>query len=202
MTKHERSIDMQELAGNGSIFASRLSAGHSSLVRVGDYLTLRHRFDQMVCLCAGLTIEAWKASSMKTYHSTSAPKGSWFNRLDAMGTHIDLYQAAANPPTDLSTTAGVLASQHNWPLGMGDLSGGKNAMKSLSAIGDLFYSFSSKSFVQVGLSADTSAVRLTERAIENSKKLGLTPFEEDKLREFMRMLQQANALHFFHEITQ
>ncbi|HDR9103348.1 TPA: hypothetical protein QDB04_000067 [Burkholderia vietnamiensis] len=200
--KNARSIEMLELAGKGSIFASRLSAGHSSLVRIGDYLSLRHRFDQMVCLCAGLTIEAWKDSSMKSYHSTSAPRGSWFVRPGAMATHAELYEAAANAPTELSTTAGVLASSNNWPIGLADLSGGKNTIKSLSAIGDLFYSFQMKSFVQVGLSADTSAVRMTERAIESSKKLGFTPFEEDKLREFMTLLQQANALHFFHEVTQ
>ncbi|WP_434717092.1 hypothetical protein P5X00_36970 [Paraburkholderia sp. A2RO-4L] len=194
---------MLELAGKGSIFASRLSAGHSSLVRIGDYLSLRHRFDQMVCLCAGLTIEAWKDSSMKAYHSTSAPRGSWFVRPGAMAaTHAELYEAAANAPTELSTTVGVLASSNNWPIGLADLSGGKNTIKSLSAIGDLFYSFQMKSFVQVGLSADTSAVRMAERAIESSKKLGFTPFEEDKLREFMALLQQANALHFFHEVTQ
>lgn len=191
-------------AMSGHVYATQCNNDQVKLVRIGTYEEIRQRYNQMVCLIAANAMRAIAASSSMPAHSTAAAPGSWFDRFGGnqpVGSFETLFGMAACPPTVHCNSIGYLAWHGDWPVGTSKLSGMRNMIESMSKIGDIIYGVSFRASVPTGETAEVSVYKRLQEAVVASKRLGHTPYEEEKLLQFAATLSTAPALHFFHEIV-
>lgn len=187
----------------GNVYATQRDNERVKLVRLGTHEEIRQRYNQMVCLIAANAMRAIAASSSMMAHSTAAAPGSWFDRFEnqPIGSFETLFGMAACAPTVHWNSIGYLAWHGDWPVGTSKLSGMKNMAESMAKIGDIIYGVTFRASVPTGEAAEVSVYKRLQEAVVASKRLGHTPYEEEKLLQFASTLSTAPALHFFHEIV-
>jgi hypothetical protein len=189
----------------GHLYASVYNQGRVSLVCLGSYEAVRHRYNQLACLIAGTAMQTLLACKA-TGHTRSAPLGSWFDRLTdgnpAVGTPNTLFELASLGPDDRADCVGYLAFHADWPVGTTTaVSGTASMAKSLGEIGRVVFDFVNYPMVRLGSAAEVSAVKRAQEGIKASKRAGHTPYQEEHLLNFMETLRTARGLHFLHEVS-
>lgn len=200
---HQPLVDKINKCESGAVFATVNNAGHISLVRLGSYSEVRHRFNQMTCLIGGAILANLSALSPAASHSRAAPAGTWILRWDGnpVGTADDMFQLAGSPPSDAGDMVGYQAFHGDWPVGtLQHLSGYKAMISSMSEVSNVFYGNEYKPAAQIGQSQDVSAVKRAKEAIAIAKRKGHTIYEEAALVQFLDTLTTARFLHFFHQV--
>lgn len=188
---------------NGRVYASVFKDGIVSLICLGSYEDVRHRYNQMVCLLGGAIQLKLATVSPSASHSRSAAPGSWFARFDGteLGGPQELFATAAMQSSDFADIVGYQTFFGDLPVGtLMHLTGYKSVAKSLSEVSNVFYGSENKPTAQVGCSADVSAAKRTRESIVVAKRHGHTIFEEQALLHFLHMLETARFLHFFHQV--
>lgn len=189
----------------GHIYVTSLTDNRVSLVRLGSYEEVKHCFNQMACLIAGLLMQTLSSSHSAPLRSGAPVPGTWQNHLDGnktVGTVGELFSLAASAPLEAADDVGYLVWHGSWPYGSTDLlSGTKKMSTSMSEVGGIFYCFECKASTVIGGSAEVSAVKRAKEAIKLAKSKGYEPYEEKRLMKFLDALLSARALHFFHEVS-
>lgn len=188
---------------SGSIYATVVAGESVTLVRLGSYSEVRHRFNQVVCLLGALVKLNLAASPTAALHSRSAPLGTWILRLEGgpTGDADQLFQLASRGPSAEADCVGYQAFNGDWPVGMlAHLSGFKAMAKSLTEISNVFYGSRFKPAAQIGQSQDVSAVKRAKEALVWAKRRGHCVYEEAELAKFLNTLTTARFLHFFHQV--
>ena len=188
----------------GRVFASINKSGEISLISLGTFPEVRHRFNQVVCLVGALIQLKLRECAAPPMHSRSAVPGTWTNRWDGapVGDVEQLLQLASAGPSEASDRVGHQAvSSGDWPVGTTTiLSGFKLSLKALSEVSDVFYGSDYKPSSQIGQSHDLSACKRAKEALAIAKRRGNTIYEEQKLVEFLDTLETGRFLHFFHHV--
>jgi hypothetical protein len=197
-------VEKIEQGRSGHMYASVFNQGRISLVCLGSYEAVRHRYNQMVCVIAGTAMQTLQAC-MATGHSRSAPLGSWFDHLTdgnpAVGTPNTLFELASLGPDDRADCIGYLAFHGHWPVGTTTaVSGTASMAKSLGEIGRVVFDFANYPMVRLGGAAEVSAVKRAQEGIKAAKRAGYMPYQEENLLKFMETLRTARGLHFLHEV--
>jgi hypothetical protein len=198
-------VEQIEHGRAGHMYASVYNQGRVSLVCLGSYEAVRHRYNQMACVIAGTAMQTLLACK-STGHSRSAPLGAWFDRLSdgnpAVGTPNTLFELASLGPDDRADSVGYLAYHLDWPAGTTTAVSGTAAMaKSLGEIGRVVFDFVNYPMVRLGGKAEVSAVKRAQEGIKASKRAGYVPYQEEHLLKFMETLRTARGLHFLHEVS-
>jgi hypothetical protein len=182
---------------SGRIFASINKAGEISLISLGTFPEVRHRFNQVVCLVGAFIQLKLRERAAPPMHSRSAAPGTWTNRCDGapVGDVEQLLQLASAGPSEASDRVGYQAvSSGDWPVGATTILSG------FKLSSDVFYGSDYKPSSQIGQSHDLSACKRAKEALAIAKLRGNTIYEEQKLVEFLDTLATGRFLHFFHQV--
>lgn len=201
MDKHL--VEKINLGRNSRIYASFNKDGNISLVCIGTYEEVRHRFNQIACLIGGEVMLKLLACAPGSLHSRSAPPGTWTDRFSGMsvGSPDELFSLATTSPSERADTVGYLTWHDDWPRGITQLVNGYKAMtKSMAEISTVFYAYEYKATATVGGSAEVSMARRFKDALVIAKRKGYAPYEEEALLKFVDTLVTARFLHIFHQV--
>ena len=190
----------------GRIYATIAADNHVRMVCLGDYDTVRYRFNQIACLVGGMAVQTLRTyEPVKRICNTPDPHpGYWVDGLFAtapVSTPESLFNLAARGPSPDADRVGILGFNDYWPQDMWRLPGIRPFTKCLSqSLGRVFYDCLLYPMVRVGTSAEDTVARRTREAIAEAKRAGYPPYDEAALLSFLETLTSAKCLQFIHEV--
>lgn len=181
------------------IYATYVNDEKISLVRLGSYDEFRHRYNQMVGLIGAKGMRALKGA---TPGSTYMPRGSWSDYYNPNFSFEEslVREAVCQPPSELGDKLGLQGYSEHWPLGLANMAGMKNAIKSMGEVGNVFYSHGWRTHSSLSRSMDLSAVKRAEEGLAELHREGRTAYQEEQLLEFMKLMTTARELHLYHSV--
>lgn len=189
--------------GNGTrVFALLDEGGLLRLTCMGDFDSIRYRFNQMACLIGGVAMEQLLLASGSVRGLGVDPLGTWKDRTTR--THIGpptyLWDLAARGPSPEADLVGAMVWFGDWPDGLEDIPGTKHLVSSMAEVGGLFYDSRSNPIVRAGRAQERSALKRLEEALVTVKRKGFRIADEDQLLKFMSTCANAKHLQLIHTI--